>query len=110
MTHPNPALTSFNVTFAPYGGSFYITSFNVLAASSPFKVGGILNENLIWILGCKTFPDPSALGKSLCPVIVNVGLQDLFNKDVRVFYETCLHPYKSPYYFIASFPLVNDIS
>lgn len=47
MTHPNPALTSFNVTFAPYGGSFYITSFNVLAASSPFKVGGILNENLI---------------------------------------------------------------
>lgn len=87
-----------------------MTYFNFFAAIFPSKVGGSLIENLIWIFGCKTFPDPSAFGKSLWPVTVKVGLHDRFNNEVNVLEDTCWQPSKSPYDFIAYYPFVKDIS
>lgn len=60
----------------------------------PSKVGGILIEKRIYIEGKLTFPEPSATGNPVCPVIVKVGFQALFKRQVKVLSETDEHPSK----------------
>ena len=61
---------------------------NFYAALLPSRVGGILIENLIYMLGRLTLPDPYAWGNPVWPVIVNVDFHALLSRDVNEFFET----------------------
>lgn len=70
-------------------------------------MGGNRKENLIYIAGTITLPEPTASGYYVLPITVNVGFHPTFNNDCKELLETGWTPLANGNYLIAYLPFIS---